>query len=224
MDKESDNGTEKVTLDQYGRKLWNVEAYAREAKNHKKPQETVVHGDVIPEQSTSYISHRDKLLKELLAAIKTYNIINPLSSISSHGKDRKFGFSCPVCNLSFRDNMALIDHLNSPQHIAKTQDESKRAGSDEKSEELLEGGIARASYEEVVATIEALVKQLIRKKSQVLGHGQLSFKERVDRRRAFEDKKRRKRKERKVQKKVQSEEEDEIAAAMGISGFGTTKR
>lgn len=215
---------EKVTIDQYGRKSWNVEAYANDSKKPKKSDPLALPNN----DKLSYLQQREKLLKDLLAAVKTYNLINPLNSLASHGNNKRFGFFCPLCNVSFRDNLALIEHLNTPQHVAKV---STNDGKDEELEKL-DGGISRASTQQVIATINSLVATLIRNKSQQ-GSENISFRERVARREKFEEKKRMRRRERRKMVKG-SNKADEIVDTddegskpmtemMGFSGFGSTK-
>lgn len=209
-------------MDQYGRKAWNVEAYANDAKRPKKEVPVDIANDKL-----SYLQQREKLLKDLLAAVKTYNLINPLNSQTSHGNNKRFGFFCPLCNVSFRDNLALVDHFNTPQHVAKVSANDKN----DEDLEKLDGGISRASAQQVIAMLNSLVASLIRKKSQ--GADNATFRERVERRERFEEKKRQKRRERR-KRRVREDNEvengddneddnDPMAEMMGFSGFGSTK-
>ncbi|RCK55219.1 U4/U6.U5 small nuclear ribonucleoprotein component snu23 [Candida viswanathii] len=228
---------EKITTDQYGRKKWNLEVYAAEARNKKRQGETpagTAHQIQDDSSSLEYISQRNKLLDQLLSAVKKYNLISPESSTTTttYGKNKRFGFFCPICDLSFRDNLLLIDHLNSPQHISKlNQLNASKDGT--QNEELLEGGIRRASLKEVVSTVERLVAKSIQEKNRLdnTQSGQ-SFAERVEKRREFEEKRKQKRHERKnvqkQRKKLKGEQapdaaSDDIANLMGFGSFGSTK-
>ena len=249
MSEESDKLT---TTDQYGRKKWNIEIYEQQAKSKHTTQPTTTNtSPLIQDESSSleFIKHRNKLLKDLLGAVKTYNLISPGSGSTSktYGSNKRFGFFCPVCDLSFRDNLALIDHLNSPQHVLKVNQvsrELRRAkqmeeGEEEEEEGLceLDGGIRRADLGEVVKMIERLVNKSIRLKDEVSNknNGGLSFTERVERRRKFEQDKRLKRQEkrqrrRKKQKLIENDQQqqgetnDEMSSFMGFSNFGSSKR
>ncbi|ODV79749.1 uncharacterized protein CANTADRAFT_5465 [Suhomyces tanzawaensis NRRL Y-17324] len=210
---------DKISVDQYGRRSWNVEAYAKESKQGKRAlKEDTQHANFDSSSSQLYIEHRDELLKKLLSAVKTYNIINPLNSGTSFGNNKRFGFFCPICNVSFRDNMALIDHFNSPQHVGKL---SSIGLDGDLNGELLEGGIRRASLADVVKMVELLVAKLVKSKTQP---EELSFKQRVERRRLFEEKKREKKQQRKARKINPEQQDDPMASMMGFSGFGTTKK
>ncbi|KAG7665338.1 SNU23 [[Candida] subhashii] len=250
MSEESDKLT---TTDQYGRKKWNIEIYEQQAKSKHTTQPTTTNtSPLIQDESSSseFIKHRNKLLKDSLGAVKTYNLISPTSGSSSktYGSNKRFGFFCPVCDLSFRDNLALIDHLNSPQHVQKVNQvsrESRRAkqgmgeGEEGEEEEVgeLDGGIRRADLGEVVKMIERLVNKSIRSKDELSNknNGGLSFTERVERRRKFEQDKRLKRQEkrqrrRKKQKLIENDQQqqgetnDEMSSFMGFSNFGSSKR
>lgn len=221
---------EKISIDQYGRKSWNVEKYAEEAKkgNKKNPENdqiqkaSLIHDN----KSSSYLAHRNDILDLLLSAVRTHNLINPLATNTSFGKDKRFGFFCPLCDLSFRDNLALIDHLNSPQHLAKAKSLMKSAGSDSDMPEL-DNGIRRATKEEVISMIEQLVALLANTKTNEISAETLQ--KRVERRKEFERKKLAKRKEKR--KKYQANKrakttdlgDNQISDMMGFGSFGSSK-
>ncbi|KAK6461817.1 U4/U6.U5 snRNP associated protein [Scheffersomyces coipomensis] len=248
---------EKKSIDQYGRRTWNVELYEKEAKTSKKPQKTTT-GSIIPtsvinddKSSSDYIKHRNTLLNDSLNAVKVHNLIDPSisSSTSMAGKNKRFGFFCPICNLSYRDNLALIDHFNSLQHVRNANELSKARkkanksgkegvdGEDDEEEEEepeeLEGGIRRATTKEVIATIEALVQKSIRLKGQDNKSNQLSFLQRVEKRKQFDQKRREKRREQRLRSKSsknndtlidQDHHSMEIESLMGINSFGSSKK
>lgn len=211
---------DKVSTDQYGRKTWNVEAYAEDAKKGKTEQNTP--DEVAASlRDKSYLQHRTQLLDQSVLAVNTHTLINSESSTSTFGKNKRFGFFCPVCDLSFRDTLALIDHINSPQHVQNARRIAKAAGSAVE-EEVLDSGVKRATPEEVAKTIEDLVAQLLRAKAAT---GADSLQERIRKRQAFEAKKlARKREKKKRQKSIVEEaEESDVQKLMGIQGFGSTK-
>ncbi|ABN66614.2 U4/U6.U5 snRNP associated protein [Scheffersomyces stipitis CBS 6054] len=229
---------EKISIDQYGRRHWNVEAYAEEAKDRKskgKHRSSHLSGAAVindEKSSSSYIKHRDTLLKESLGAVKTYNLISPAASATT---GRRFGFFCPVCTLSFRDNLALIDHFNSPQHVAKANAisreaaaKNKKEGVEQEEESVLEGGIRRATLNEVIATLESLVQKHIKNRNST--PETIQFSDRVKKRQEFEEKmletRRRKRAKMKLksQKAENQQEESNMAAMMGFSDFGSGKK
>ncbi|CUM66232.1 uncharacterized protein PRCAT00003892001 [Priceomyces carsonii] len=221
----------KTSVDQYGRKKWNVSLYEEEAKSKTKNKRQKTPVDILSaidsNESSSYIAHRNKLLNELMASVKVENLINPLN-LGVYGKNKRFGFFCPICDLSFRDNLALIDHFNSPEHISRARVIKGPLGGDAESEEI-ESGVRRATIEEVVATIQLLVKQQLREQGNT--NEKSGFTERVEKRRKFEEKRAAKRREKRKRIKYSQASREEVPNAasemesmIGIQGFGSTKR
>ena len=204
---------EKVSVDQYGRKKWDIEAYAAESKRRKKnnDKKEVAGPRIETDKSESYLNHRQDVYLQLTRAVNKFTIVNPLAN---YGKQKKFGFLCPICDLSYRDNLGLINHLNSPQHLNKVKAETKFEGDEERPEI---DGVKPATVEEVRATIEKLVQQQL-----AADEPQQTLEDRIEKRRQFEEKqvkkRRDKRRERKRKKSVS--EDDEILATMGFGKFG----
>lgn len=228
---EDDSDNDKISVDQYGRKTWNVEAYAKDAKRKpgKKSTSAPTKSNtsfISTDKPSTYLAHRDKLLDQLLSAVGQHTIINPLNT-GTYGANKKFGFVCLVCDLSFRDNLALIDHINSPLHVQKSQSLLNKDGDDEG--ELLDGGVRRATLEEVKVMLRALIAKLVQEKSAK--EGGVDIKERIAKREAFEkaqqEKRRARRQKRKTNKKTNVEslgDRSNMASMMGFGGFGTTKK
>ncbi|KAI5797745.1 hypothetical protein EDC01DRAFT_721685 [Geopyxis carbonaria] len=150
-------------------------------------------------------------------------------------RGRSAGFYCEACDLTFKDSLQWVDHLNSKQHLNATG---------------RTGEVLKASLEEVLQRLEWLKA---RKREEEKGEG-LDLKERLRIRAEEEEKvraeKREKRKELRKRKRaaivkkevdeeikraasgpaveeVEEDDEDAIAMArmMGFSGsFGTTKK
>lgn len=206
----------KVSVDQYGRKQWNEQAYAAEAKRRKKnPQDKPSNEHLInPEKSSSYLNHRQDVYTQVTNSVKKFTIVNPLGN---YGKQKTFGFLCPICDLSYRDNLGLIDHLNSPQHLKRVKDTAKSDTNDTQPEI---DGVKRATVDDVRATIEQLVQ-----KDLAAEQPGLSISERIERRKQFEqqqlEKRRQKRRQRK--KTVQLDDDTEVLKLMGFKNFGDKK-
>ncbi|KAM0284695.1 hypothetical protein ACHAQH_001849 [Verticillium albo-atrum] len=143
-------------------------------------------------------------------------------------RGRSAGFYCEACDLTFKDNKQFVEHMNTPQHLAATGQKME---------------VERASAEEVKARIQYWWDQ----KEEIVKQQATSLHERLELRRAEDEKeaeeKRRKRKEaderrrkeREDAEKVKTEygddvriegehEEDDMMAAMGFAGFGTSKK
>lgn len=218
--------TDKVSKDQYGRKTWDVDAYAEGAKkgqNRSSQPSDKALNSVRSLKDQTYLQHKATLLNDSVLAVSKHTLISSDANTSStFGKNKRFGFFCPVCDLSFRDTLALVDHVNSPQHAKNAQSLARKSGISEE-EDL--GGLKKASYEEVALTIEELVKQLLRTKASSANLD--SIQDRVLKRQAMEAKKlamrQQRRKRRKAKQDSPVDANDEIARAMGFHGFGTTK-
>lgn len=212
--------SEKTSVDQYGRKTWDVEAYAEEAgqKRRLDSSETQSAAKLIKNMTT--LEQRQKLFESSVLAVKSRTLVgaDAASSLTTYGKNKRFGFFCPICDLSFRDTLALVDHINLPQHAKKVK---HLGGAQLGDGELLADGVRRASVEQVAQTIEELVKRLWRQKLE--SGAAESLQERVRKREQFEAEKRRTRKER-HKKEEDVAEPTELGKIMGIEGFGTTRK
>lgn len=195
----------KSGTDQYGRKTWDVEAFAKKAnKNnrHVGDEPTKDNANIVADKSSSHMVHREKLIKSLVEAISKYTLINP-NNTQSRGKNRRFGFACPVCLLTFRDNMSLIDHFNSPQHIQKVTNNTLQGEEDDDhiESEPLEGGIRHATVEEV----ESMLNLLLERRNND-GENKKTMQQRIEARKEFEQRlkeKKKLKKQRKKQKKAE---------------------
>lgn len=212
---------EKVSTDQYGRKTWNVEAYAKDAKKGKSslPSELALQA-ALAVKDLSALQLRAHLLDLSVLAVGTHTLISSGSTTATFGKNKRFGFACPICDLSFRDTLALVDHFNSPQHAKNASKIARSSGGGEE----IEDGVRRANAQEVADMIEQLVKRLLRTKAT--GHDKASLQERILQRQKFEERKRQLRRAKKERKRqvFETPEETEIGKMMGFEGFGTTKQ
>ena len=97
----------------------------------------------------------------------------------------------------FRDNLALIDHTNSPLHVQRSQSlVTKHDGEDT---EILDGNVRRATVDEVRLTLESLITKLTQDKNS--GNNKTNIKERIARRQEFEKNQQAKRKEKRLKSK-----------------------
>ncbi|GEQ70827.1 hypothetical protein JCM33374_g4507 [Metschnikowia sp. JCM 33374] len=226
--------SEKTSTDQYGRKQWDVDAYEAEAKQGgiKTPQH-------LPDQalgqklkSKDILQLRAHLVGEAVSSVGKHTLIaQDKASTSTYGKNKRFGFACPTCDLSFRDTLALVDHFNSPQHLKNLRRLQQNAPGE--GEEQLEEGVRRASVAQVMQTLEELVKKSLRSKAAAGSvSGGVSLQERVLRRVAFEQSKARRKQERRKKKKeamaggnsLADGPDTELSQMMGFAGFGSTKQ
>lgn len=143
-------------------------------------------------------------------------------------RGRGAGFYCEACDLTFKDNIQWVEHVNSMQHL-------RAIGQT--------GEVKKASAEDVRARIDAVWEREQEREREKI----VTLSERLEVRREEEEKereeKRRKRKEADERKKAEKEaaikvkteygddvriegehDEDDMMAAMGITGFGSSKK
>jgi U4/U6.U5 tri-snRNP component SNU23 len=143
-------------------------------------------------------------------------------------RGRGAGFYCESCDLTFKDNLQWVEHENSMQHL-------RAIGQT--------GEVKRATVEEVHAKITQIWERMMEEKKgdvKTLGERLELRKEEDDKKREERRKKRkelveRQRLEKEKEIKVKTEygedvrvegehDEDDMMAAMGITGFGTSKK
>lgn len=143
-------------------------------------------------------------------------------------RGRGAGFYCEACDLTFKDNLQWVEHENSMQHL-------RAIGQT--------GEVKRASVEDVRARIEEIWERLQEERDEQVK----TLGERLEKRKDEDEKERearrlkrqalaqRKRdeKEREVAVKLEygddvriegEHDEDDMMAAMGIGGFGSSKK
>lgn len=210
---------EKTSKDQYGRKSWNVEAYEKEArKGNRKPEVSEAAKAAAQKLGSNHLQHRSNLFSESVALVKKRTLIADSAAVGR----KRFGFVCPICDLSFRDTLALVDHINSPQHARKAQELARESGTEDSGEVL--NGIRHATPAEVSQTIESLVAQRLRERAA--SKSVESIQERVRKRAEFMEKRSERRREKRKRRKGNLEfegDESEMAQVMGFGGFGSTK-
>ncbi|KAK2676061.1 hypothetical protein RAB80_008247 [Fusarium oxysporum f. sp. vasinfectum] len=110
-------------------------------------------------------------------------------------RGRGAGFYCEPCDLTFKDNKQYIEHLNTPQHLINTGQTTE---------------VKRATAEEVHERIE----YYIRRRDELEKEKQTSLHERLQVKMEYGE-----------DVRVDGEhDEDDMMAAMGFTGFGTSKK
>jgi U4/U6.U5 tri-snRNP component SNU23 len=143
-------------------------------------------------------------------------------------RGRGAGFYCSACDLTFKDNMQWIEHVNSMQHLRNIGEtgEVHKASAEEVHQRILELW-ERIEERKRAATTTLKERLEIREEEDA--------KEREARRIKRQEEMQRKRAEKEAAEKVKVEygedvriegehDEDDMMAAMGITGFGTSKK
>ncbi|KAK4166653.1 hypothetical protein QBC43DRAFT_313081 [Cladorrhinum sp. PSN259] len=216
----------KYDLDEYAAKAKEREAAEKEERKARYEAKMAGKKYYKPMDGTETFTTARNATQDFSKMVGTTSLVPAGAGVGKRG--RGAGFYCPDCDLTFKSNLEFISHTNSMQHqraIGQT------------------GQVRKASAEEVHARIEALWRrQEEMKREQVI-----SLKERLEVRKEEEEKereeKRRKRKEAEEKKRLEKEaalkikteygddvriegehDEDDMMAAMGFTGFGTTTK
>ncbi|EDO18482.1 hypothetical protein Kpol_1032p79 [Vanderwaltozyma polyspora DSM 70294] len=107
-------------MSNFGRRTWDREEYARLARegndNSEEEKLRLSLTDEQLEQLKSMYSDHDSLLKSGLDDLNKKVLA---TGVTSYKKGKQFGFYCKLCNMTFKDNLQYIDHLNHKIHQIK---------------------------------------------------------------------------------------------------------
>ncbi|KAI2620806.1 hypothetical protein GGS21DRAFT_536481 [Xylaria nigripes] len=143
-------------------------------------------------------------------------------------RGRGAGFYCSACDLTYKDNIQWVEHINSMQHLRNIGET---------------GEVKRADAEEVRRRVDEVWERLLEEKrattttlkDRLEMRGEEEAKEREARRLKRQANLKKKKTEKQTAEKVKVEygddvriegehDDDDLMAAMGITGFGTSKR
>jgi len=225
-DKKSAYGT--ASEDTSFRRTWDREEYAAQASERNareraeaaERREAKLSGKSYVRAATppdaSKTESREKRL-DVTAQLGKTLLVPASAAVGKRGKGA--GFYCKDCDLTFKDNLQWVDHLNSRQHLVSVGES---------------GMVERATLEMVKARLEYLK----RKRDEEIKGEVIDLEERLAVRREREEKereaKRLRRKEARMRQQeakeekyedigLQSESNIAMASMMGFAGFGTTK-
>ncbi|CCC68672.1 hypothetical protein NCAS_0B05880 [Naumovozyma castellii] len=104
-------------MSNFGRRTWDKEEYAIQAQT-KSLHESLKHTLTASELSELKIRYTnyDQLMKD---SIKGINQKVLTTGLTSYKKGKQFGFYCEICDLTFKDSLQFIDHLNHKTHEIK---------------------------------------------------------------------------------------------------------
>lgn len=138
-------------------------------------------------------------------------------------RGKGIGFYCEACNLTYKDSIQYLDHLNSKQHLYATGDSDNSA--------------VRATLKDVEARYNYLKEKIEQERLEASnGVAKVDLKARIEARRKVEEEEKMKKQRQRIekrerkrakleQKKAEDEGADEsgMSAMMGFSNFGTSK-
>ncbi|QHS72140.1 U4/U6-U5 snRNP complex subunit SNU23 [Saccharomyces paradoxus] len=107
-------------MSNFGRRTWNREEYAEQARSGYDDQSlkatlTSTELQALKSKYTNY----DRLIKGSLKDLNKRKLAANTDTLSSFKRGKKFGFYCDICNLTFKDTLQYIDHLNHKVHAIK---------------------------------------------------------------------------------------------------------
>ncbi|KAI9855437.1 MAG: hypothetical protein M1824_006116 [Vezdaea acicularis] len=209
------------------RKTWDKDEYAQKAavRESKEKEESKARYEAklagkkyIPRASTPPDTRETTARSQRLDVSSFVGKTSLVPAGSAMGKRGKgAGFWCEDCDLTFKDNLQWVEHLNSKQHLVATGQT---------------GEVRRATVEEVKERLRWLSeKKKEEQKGEVVELGE-RLKVRAEEDEKEKEARRERRREQRRSKREGSEEhkfkaeeegEDEMAKMMGFGGFGSTK-
>lgn len=179
-----------------------------------------------PLDGTETLTEARRQVLDLSSRVGKTQLVAAGSGVGKRG--RGAGFYCEACDLTFKDNKQWVEHINSGQHLANMGQTME---------------VKAATAEDVHRRIEELwerIQDLEREKATGLQerikiHEEDMEKEREEKRRKRKEAEERRRAEREKESSAKMDygedvriegehDEDDMMAAMGISGFGSSRK
>ncbi|AMD21724.1 HFL132Cp [Eremothecium sinecaudum] len=184
----------------FGRRTWDREEYAKLAKESRPLSHLEDLSEAQFQQLKLKYTNYEKLLQESTADADKRIIT---SALTSYKRGKQFGFYCELCNLTFKDTLQYIDHLNHKVHEIKF-------------EQVFDEKLVIDTRDNEHVPISEFVNEY---KSQVAAFAKNNG--------SFKATNRKPKKYIKVdvkKKEKDNETTDEVSDAMGFKSFGSTKR
>lgn len=218
------------------RKTWDLDEYAARAKERevkekeesKARYEAKLAGKKYHKPlsgNETYTSARRNVL-DLAGQVGKTQLVPAGAGVGKRG--RGAGFYCEACDLTFKDNLQFVEHLNSPQHLINSGQttEVKRATAQEVHDRI-------AFYVQRKEDLEKEHATSLQDRLQLRQEEQEKEAEerRLKRREELEKKRQAKEEAEKVKTeygddvRIEGEhDEDDMMAQMGFTAFGTSKK
>ncbi|KAK1988418.1 hypothetical protein LZ30DRAFT_578101 [Colletotrichum cereale] len=218
------------------RKTWDLDEYAAKAKDReaKEKEESKARYEAKlagkkyhkPLTGNETFTQARRNVLDLSAQVGKTQLVPAGAGVGKRG--RGAGFYCEPCDLTFKDNKQYVEHMNTPQHLANTgqTNEVRRATAEEVRERVEWHWQRKLDLEKEKAT--SLQDRLALREEE-------NLKEAEERRKKRKEADEKKRAEKEAAEKVKLEygedvriegehDEEDMMAAMGITGFGGTKK
>ncbi|OHE96849.1 hypothetical protein CORC01_07816 [Colletotrichum orchidophilum] len=213
-------------LDEYAAKAKDREAKEKEEAKARYEAKLAGKKYYKPLTGDETLTQARRNVLDLSAQVGKTQLVPAGAGVGKRG--RGAGFYCEACDLTFKDNKQFVEHLNTPQHLANTgqKTEVKRATAEEVRDRIEWHWQRKLDLEKEKAT--SLQDRLALREEE-------NLKEAEERRRKRKEAEERRRAGKEAAEKVKTEygddvriegehDEDDMMAAMGITGFGGTKK
>ncbi|CDO94159.1 unnamed protein product [Kluyveromyces dobzhanskii CBS 2104] len=101
----------------FGRRTWDREEYAENSSAVSPKQSLLLSLD---EDQLRALKHRyTNFNASLEYNLKDVNKKTLSANVSHHKKGKQFGFYCELCDLTFKDTLQFINHLNHKSHTIR---------------------------------------------------------------------------------------------------------
>lgn len=199
-------------MSSFGRRTWDRDEYAelaQESRSHKPSLLDTLTPQQLAQLKLKYTDHHELIE----SSSRDPNKRMLTAAISSYKKGKQFGFYCDLCDLTFKDTLQYIDHLNHKSHQIKF-------------EQLFEEPLIydtrdndEVSLEEFEQVYSDLIDGFVKTNTTLDIEEKLRLKE--TRKKRIQDAKIRS--ENKKEKLTQPAD-DSISGIMGFASFGSTRR
>lgn len=99
----------------FGRRTWNREDYVGASTASDGPSFT---DDELAQLKRKYTDYHALMQTASTAGVNHRTLVSA-ASVSSHKRGKQFGFYCELCDLTFKDTLQYIDHLNHRSHAVR---------------------------------------------------------------------------------------------------------
>lgn len=106
-------------MSSFGRRTWDKEEYAEKAREGHIAHEGSLKSSLSAAQLQALKAKYTNYHALMQNSMKNLNKKVLASGLSSYKSGKQFGFYCELCNLTFKDSLQYIDHLNHKTHQIK---------------------------------------------------------------------------------------------------------
>ncbi|KAH7328067.1 hypothetical protein B0I35DRAFT_403501 [Stachybotrys elegans] len=218
------------------RKTWDLDEYAQKAKDRetKEREESKARYEAKlagkkyykPLTGNETLTSARRTVLDVSHQVGKTQLVPAGAGVGKRG--RSAGFYCESCDLTFKDNLQFVEHLNTTQHLlnAGQTAEVKRATVEEVRERIAMHVQRREELEKEKAT--SLHERLKLREQEAAVEAEERRKKRRDeaeRKRADKDQAAKVKTEYGEDVRIEGEhDEDDMMAQMGFTGFGTSKK